>query len=77
MKTKVKPQTDGSNRNRTTHAPRLCEKELRIMEVNIRGLRSSIGELSDICREEKASFVVVLCVLCCFYTSLFQMVLAV
>ena len=40
-------------------AYRLRETELRILEVNIRGLRSNIGELSNLCMEKKPTIVII------------------
>ena len=62
-KNKAKPRKDGSTgrskRKRHTPAHRLRESDLRILEVNIRGLRSNIGELTNLCTEKKPSVVIV------------------
>ena len=50
---------DGSKRKRHTPAHRLRDKDLRILEVNIRGLRSNIGELANLCKEKKPTIVIV------------------
>ena len=40
-------------------AQRLRDKNLRILEVNIRGLRSNIGELTNVCKEKEPTIVIV------------------
>lgn len=50
---------DGSKRKRHMPAHRLRDTELRIMEVNMRGLRSNIGELANLCSKEKPSIIIV------------------
>ena len=50
---------DGSKWKRQSPAQRLRKTDLSILEVNIRGLRSNIGELSNLCHELKTSIIVV------------------
>ena len=54
-----KPRMDGSTRKRHMPAQRLRETDLSILEVNIRGLRSNIGELSNLCHELQPSIIVI------------------
>ena len=58
-KKKVKPRKDGSQWKRRTPAHRLRDKELRILEVNIRGLRSNIGELANLCKDQEPTIVII------------------
>ena len=51
--------SNGRTKTETTHAcPTLCETDLTILEVNIRGLLSNKGELSNLCCELKPSIIV-------------------
>ena len=50
---------DRSQRKRHIPAQRLRDLDMSILEVNIRGLRSNTGELSNLCHQLRASVVVV------------------
>jgi len=54
-----KPRKDGLKWKRLKPAQRLREKDMTILEVNIRGLRSNIGELSNLCHVLKPSIIVI------------------
>ena len=51
---------DDLKRNRPLPVPRLRDKELSIIEINIRGLRSNIGELANLCKEKQPTIVIVI-----------------
>ena len=55
-----KPPNDQPTQRRPLHRPRLrlSENKLEILEVNIRGLRTNIGELSNLCSVKKPSIVI-------------------
>ena len=56
---KPRKKTDRSKRKQRKPAYKLRETELRIMEVNIRGLHSKIGELTNLCTMKKPTIVMI------------------
>ena len=53
-----KPGTVRSQRKRPLPAQRLCDNKLRILIINIRGLRSNLGELTNLCKEKEPCIVI-------------------
>lgn len=55
-----KPPKDRSRQKRPLHVPRLRDKELRIIQVNVRCLRTNIGELANLCKTKEPTIVIVI-----------------